>query len=211
MSKSIFVTRHLGEDDPWRKALTKEGFGDVKGWSMLAFEAVAAPTPPPCEWVFAYSRNAVRFGNNVLEHMPKDVKVAAMGAGTAAAWGQASKKEPEFIGEGTPDEVAAAFGEHVDAGAKVLFLQAKESMRSVEKVIGKRVKAVSHVVYRSVRDGSRTAPESDVYLLTSPKNAEAALGVERPQTVPELWVLGPTTEAWCREYGYEAKRWTPPA
>lgn len=204
----IFVTRHLAEDDPWRRALAADGYA-VTAYSLLRFAPVPAGPLPPGDWVFAYSRNAVRYGLPSLAAAKTRPRVAAIGPGTAAAWREAGY-EVAFEGAGDPRDVAEAFGRAAGPGARVVFLQAANSRRSVERVLGDRIRAVAHIVYRSEIDPGRRAPPTQVMLLTSPLNAAAALRNLAPSRAPKLLAIGPTTEKWCRDRGYDVERWQPP-
>lgn len=206
--RTIFVTRDLGPDDPWRAALEAAGLA-VRARSLLRFEAEAPGPLPDCDWIFAYSRNAVRFAAAAAE-LPARVLIGAMGPGTAEAWRQTSR-QPDFVGDGDPAGVAQAFRQATPRGARVAFAQAADSRRSVERALGDHLVALPWIVYRSTPDLAAVVDPADVFLLTSPLNAGAALRAHTPATAPELWVLGPTTATWCAERGYRTAIWTPPA
>ena len=203
----LFATRELPPGHPWRRALEAEGFA-VTAYSLLAFEPVTAGEPPACDWVFVYSRTGARFGAAALAALAPETRVAAMGPGTAEAL-RAVGRDPDFVGAGDPGPVAAAFATAAGPGARVAFVQAANSRRSVERLLGDRIRPLPYVVYRSRVDPARAAPPAEAYLLTSPLNAEAALAHADPSA--EFRVLGETTAAWCRARGLATRRWTPPA
>lgn len=179
----------------------------MTAYSLLAFEPVAAGELPVCDWVFVYSRTGARFAAPALAGLTPATRVAAMGPGTAEAL-RAGGREPDFVGAGDPGPVAEAFATAAGTGARVAFVQAANSRRSVERVLGDRIVALPHVVYRSRIEPARAAPVAEAYLLTSPLNAEAALPRLGPPA--EIRVLGETTAAWCHARGLTARRWSPP-
>ena len=178
--------------------------------SMLTFAPVVTGELPDCDWVFVYSRTGAHYAANSLAGLSPRTRIAAMGPGTAEAL-RAVGHEPEFIGAGEARAIAEDFAAVAGRGARVVFVQAANSRRSIQRALGDRIDSTAHVVYRSGIDPEREVPAADVYLLTSPLNAEAVLSSPSATPTAELRVLGDTTATWCREHGYAPRRWTPPA
>ena len=108
----VFITRNLAPDSLLKSRLEASQIS-LTGISLIAFQPCFFPPLPLVDWLFFYSKNGVNyFLETALSNQSfdkKDVKWAAMGQGTANTLASYQIKA-EFIGNGTPREIAQAFG-----------------------------------------------------------------------------------------------------
>lgn len=194
--KKIFITRDLEYDSIFYKMLTVKGF-DVVGCSLVTFSPVSFDTLPPVDWIFFYSKNAVRFFLTSLENSTLHCKIAALGEGTASVL-KVEGFSPDFIGKGDPAQVAMEFLS-VAEGCRVLFPRASDSRQSIQKLIGKRIKALDLVVYENIANIDFQIPECQALVFTSPLNVKAYFS--KYELKSELVIaIGETTAAALRQF-----------
>ncbi len=195
----VFVTRPLAGDSPLKNQLEAAGH-EVIGCSLLRFAPVELPSEPSVDWLFAYSPRGVDFYLRQAG-VPGSVRLGAMGRGTAAAWERAGYRV-DFVGEGQPTGVASAFAKRA-TGQRIGFPQAAQSRQTVERILGTTCECVPLVVYRNVVDPELAPPAADLYVLTSPLNARAALGrTPVPPAQLRLLAIGPSTAAEAAALGF---------
>jgi hydroxymethylbilane synthase len=167
---SVFVSRNSRRDDYLKNVLTGNGFN----YSCKALiETLPLPfkSLPDCEWVFFSSKQAVKF---FFEQKPQltDQKFAAVGKVTADAIRKYGKRA-EFIGGSTDTKMTGKqFASKVGSG-KVLFPQAKGSMRSIQQQFVKPGQVIDLPVYETIKKNEGEMPVADILVFTSPSNVEA--------------------------------------
>ena len=116
MSRRLFITRPLGPEAPLRKKLEEERF-ELSGHSMLQFEAIEVAEIKSTQWLFAYSPRGINYlldqqlveqKDQRLFNKGEELKLAAVGPGTAEAW-QEEGLMVDFIGDSEPASTATAF------------------------------------------------------------------------------------------------------
>ena len=79
----VFITRNLAPDSPLKSRLEASQIL-LTGISLIAFQPCFFPPLPLVDWLFFYSKNGVKyFFEQTNNSLSSDVKIAAMGAGTA--------------------------------------------------------------------------------------------------------------------------------
>ncbi|MEM1215612.1 MAG: uroporphyrinogen-III synthase [Bacteroidota bacterium] len=196
---SVFLSRELRPSSPFH-ALKQSVEWVIHAQSLLRFESVSLGATPAVDWLFFYSQRGVQF---LLPQYspPPELRLAAIGEATAAALRQAGYV-PQFVGQGSPQQVADAFREHA-YGQRVGFVQARQSRRSVQQILKKAVEASNWIVYDNQLHPAAVAsiPQVDYLVFTSPLNVKAwCAGQSAPY--PERFIaIGPTTAAALREAG----------
>ena len=196
--QTVFITRDLTPDSPllaWAAARRITIFHR----SLLQFEPVRFRVPPRADVWFFYSSRAVEFSINGLDKVDRMPKLAAMGAGTAAALEKIGFPV-DFVGQGDPWEVARQFGEFVTGGA-VFFPRARQSRRSVQRLLPEGVRVIDAICYDNVAVADPPAVVADVYVFTSPLNVEAYLGAHELPAGARVVAIGPSTGAALRAKG----------
>ena len=184
----VFVSRHLKSDSPLLSWGRERGI-EVKGTSLLRFEAVPFAAPEPCDWWFFYSSRAVEFAGAV----PEATRLAAIGGGTARAL-QARSLPVDFCGAGDPAAVAEDFLA-VAAGRQVFFPRARQSRRSVQSLLADRLRVLDAVCYDNVAAPPPAAIPADTYVFTSPLNVAAYLDHYALAPGARVLAIGPSTGA----------------
>lgn len=188
----VFISRKLSTDSVFRARLTAAGH-QVTGRTLIEFEAVPFEKVPPCDWIFFYSRRAVRFFFDQLDGPLPGVKLAALGSGTAGTLERYGHRA-DFTGTGQPEESARAFLS-VAAGQRVLFPRARHSRQSVQQALGDAVESVDLIVYNN-RPGTMIPGDSfDVLVFTSPMNARAYFDRRKRRSGQRVIAIGHTTAA----------------
>lgn len=173
---TAFITRELGPDSVFYGMLAGAGW-TVVGVSLVRLRPVPFTVEHWPEWVFFYSQNAVRFFWEGLTDAERQnlrgTSLGAIGAGTARAL-NALGLQPSFVGNGLPQEVAAAFAAKA-AGQRVLFPRAAQSQQSVQGLAASAIKALDLVVYDNEPrpDCAGVAGQASQLVFTSPLNAQA--------------------------------------
>lgn len=199
MSFRIFISRELKEDSIFRARLEARG-AEVLGQSLIAFTPASFGAVPPGEWIFFYSKKAVRFFFDGLGGpAPAGMRWAALGRGTATAL-SARGVTPDFIGTGEPEGVAQVFAREA-SGQQVIFPQARQSRQSIQQLLEGQIKAISLVVYDNQPRQAFDIPFCQVLVLTSPLNAEAYFSKYALQESQAVVAIGSTTAAALRRMG----------
>ena len=150
---------------------------------------------PVADWWFFYSPRAVDYG---IAQLPDGVRVATMGAGTAASLPDGITAD--FVGEGRPEAVAAAFAE-VAAGRRVFFPRARQSRRSVQRLVADRLTVLDAVCYDNRAVPATEPIVADVYVFTSPLNVAAYLDHQPLARGARVVAIGPSTARAQVPYG----------
>ena len=190
----IFISRHLKPESPLLRWGRERGI-EVRGQSLLRFEAVPFTAPGPCDWWFFYSSRAVEFAGSV----PETSRLAAIGSGTARAL-LARSLRVDFCGAGDPASVADDFLA-VAAGRQVFFPRARQSRRSVQSLLADRVTVLDAVCYDNVAAPPPAAISADTYVFTSPLNVAAYLDHHALAQGARVLAIGPSTGAALLERG----------
>lgn len=203
MPDRAFISRHLTESSPFRERLATLGW-EVVGCSLVKFQPLPFGPLPTADWVFFYSKTAVRF---FLEGLggppPSALRWAALGQGTAAAMLEAGLRV-DFTGTGDPESTAAAFGT-LARGQRVLFPQARQSQQSVERLLAGAIQAVSLIVYDNLPVENPIVPPCQILVFTSPLNAAAYFHAYTLQKGQQVVAIGHTTAAALRRLGIDCR------
>lgn len=186
-SKRIFISRQLASDSPIRKVANGHYIKDQSliDFSPLEFE------PPEADWVFFYSRNAVRyfFEDSNLELYP--YQYACFSTGTAE---ELSKYvlDISFIGNGKPEEVTQLFQDVRKQHEPVCFIRANNSVDSVHNIL-KSDNTFSIPVYDNQPIEEVPTEDFDILIFTSPMNVDAWFSKNEYRD-QEIIVIGRTTK-----------------
>ena len=195
---SVFVSRNSRKDDYLKAVLTGNGF-DYSCKALIETVPVPFSGFPSCEWVFFSSKQAVKF---FFEQNPKlnGEKFAAVGKATAEAIRKYGKRA-EFIG-GTADTkmTGKQFAAKVGT-SKVLFPQAKGSMRSIQQQFVKPGQAVDLVVYETLKKNDGEMPSAQILVFTSPSNVEAWFERFKITSDKKVVAMGDATANALRGFG----------
>ena len=191
--KRIFISRKLTSESRIRKIATGHY---IKDQSLIQFSQLVFD-PPESDWVFFYSRNAVRFffEETNLELYP--YQYACLSSGTAEELSKCVL-DISFVGKGNPSEVAKQFQEVRKPNEPVCFIRANNSVDSIHNLI-KSENTFSIPVYDNQPIEDIPVEDFDILIFTSPMNVDVWFSVNeyKDQTII---VIGNTTESAVKKY-----------
>jgi uroporphyrinogen-III synthase len=126
---------------------------------------------PPCDWIFINSA----FALNSIIHLKSDLKskrIAAFGESTAK-YIQKNGLKVDFIGKGSPINVAQGFSSMLKSKEIVFFPSSNKSLGTVQSIIDNRNKIIIET-YKTLLV-NKQVENHDYLVFTSPSNVEAFL------------------------------------
>lgn len=196
---NVFISRDLTNDSSLVSALVAKG-DNVYCESLIEFDLVPFNYFPYCEWIFFYSPRCVQYFFEMANPMRyKNSKFAVMGPGTAR---EMISRDiiPDFIGNGNPEQTAESFGDEAYE-QRVLFPQAENSRKSIEKLISDQVEVIDIVVYTNRPKKEFSIPSSDILVFTSPMNAQTYFEKYSLTEKQRILAIGKTTADSIRNLG----------
>ena len=202
--KKVFISRELTADSIFLKELSASDF-EVHGESLLSFTPVPFDSIPTSDWLFFYSQKGVQyFFEQYLKNghpTPFPFKSAAFGPVTATTI-KKYKAIPYFIGTGKATITAKAFLDCVDKKT-VCFVRAKNSRRSVQKILEGEIDSCELIVYKNEFRTDVNLPHFDILVFTSPMNAQAYFSKYQLQQDQHVIAIGKTTQSTLEELGVD--------
>jgi hydroxymethylbilane synthase len=204
----VFITRNKRTNDVFFDLLEKHKY-TVNGISLIDIKQVNVKVFPDFDWVFFPSRHAVKFFFNQWKPISeKKIKFAVVGQGTADELRQYGCRA-DFIGTSTDTQlIGKKFASMVKGTEKVLFPQAKGSLRSIQKQFVKADQVIDVTVYETIKHPSDKLPEADIVLFTSPSNVDAFFEKHRINAGQKVIAMGGATGKALEHKG--VKRYTLP-
>jgi uroporphyrinogen-III synthase len=174
----LFITRDLVPDGYLVQQAQKAGWL-LEGFSLLEFEGLyryeASRLPPDGSLLFFYSKNGAKFFfEELLKHrnLNRTWQYGCMGQQTA-----------DFLSDnyGAVAQIIVATGREALAAEQLLgysgdlyFFRAETSQKTIQKLLPPTRASEDWVVYQNRKKTTLPSiPPSEVYVLTSPLNAEA--------------------------------------
>ncbi|MFK7979374.1 MAG: uroporphyrinogen-III synthase [Saprospiraceae bacterium] len=203
----IFISRNLPPTSSFKKELAGTAM-EIIGQSLIQFSPTPFATIPVVDWIFFYSKNGVKFfletfratmSLQTLAAENRPIKWAVMGKGTAEAL-IAHQIQPDFIGNGQPKATAQAFGK-IAKGQKVLFPRAKNSKKSVQKLLDSQLEVNDLIVYKNEVKANFAIPYCGILVFTSPLNATTYFQKYPINPKQKTIAIGKTTEKTLQELG----------
>lgn len=167
---SVFITRTLNEESCFLNVLTAHGY-QVSGKALIETVVLPYTSLPDHEWIFFSSKHAVKY---FFSQQPQveNSRFACIGKSTAELLRKFGKRA-EFIGASADTKmIGKQFASKVGSG-RVLFPQAKGSLRSVQNQFVKKDQVIDLPVYETLKKNDGIQPEAGILVFTSPSNVEA--------------------------------------
>ena len=167
---SVFVTRFGRKNSYLRNVLEGNGF-TLEERALIEIVPVPLKSFPNVEWVFFASKHAVK---NFFAQNPQigTVKYACVGRVTSDEL-RLFGKRADFVGSSTDTRMIGKQFASMAGNAKVLFPQAKGSMRSIQQQFVKPENVIDLIVYETLKKNEGEMPEAEIIVFTSPSNVEA--------------------------------------
>lgn len=194
----VFITRDLRSDNYLQNVLPGLGF-KLEGRALIETIAVPFQNVPDCDWIFFSSKQAVKFFFRQKPNL-NGQKFACVGKATSEELRKFGQRA-DFIGSSTDTKMTGKqFAAKVGSG-KVLFPQAKGSMRSIQQQFVKAEQVIDLVVYETIKKNDGPAPEADMIVFTSPSNVEAWFERFRVESNHKVIAMGDATANALRQFG----------
>lgn len=189
--KKVFITRTLTEKSAFKNELEAQGF-KTDGSSMVKFSSMDFNFDAPCDWLFFYSKTAVKyFFKKVKPEQIKGKKIATFGSSTAKAL-EAHNLKADFHGKGNSAAVAKEFLQ-IANGKTVAFPRAKSSLKSIQTKIADKTNIVDIPVYKNVPKEKTVSSDADYLVFTSPLNAKTYFKNHGAKENQKIIAIGQTT------------------
>ena len=167
---SVFITRTNRTKSYLRNVLEGNGF-KLEERALIEIVPVSFGFLPDCEWIFFSSKHAVK---HFFDQNPKlsKQKFGCVGKSTSEAL-RLFGHRADFIGSSLDTRMTGKQFASLTGSLKVLFPQAKESMRSIQQQFVKLENVFDLAVYETLKKNDGPMPLADIVVFTSPSNVEA--------------------------------------
>ncbi len=192
--KTIFISRDLNAQSFFLQKMKAAGF-TVHGKSLLNFSAVSFNRIPKTDWIFFYSKNGVKFFFKGLKESSKKISAhiqwAAIGKATSKAL-FSQTQQIDFTGNGNTLQTASQFLKLANRQS-VLFPQAKNSKKTIERILDQYITSKELIVYNNEPKKRFTLPDCSILVFTSPMNAKAYFKNRALSDDQKVYAIGRTT------------------
>ena len=167
---NVFISRSQKANSYLRNVLEANGF-KIEERILIETVPVSYRNLPDCDWIFFTSKHAVKY---FFDQNPQitSQKFGCVGRVTSEALRRYGKRA-EFIGSSTDTKMTGKQFASIAGGSKVLFPQAKGSMRSIQQQFVNDRNVIDLIVYETFKRNEGEMPAADVIVFTSPSNVEA--------------------------------------
>lgn len=194
---TVFISRHLSGQSPL-SAWAVAGGHTLLATSLIDFQPLPFSPPKQADWWFFYSSRAVEFG--LAGGIPEG-KLAAMGPGTAKTL-QKLAGRVNFVGAGSPEEVALEFGKTA-RGQHVFFPRARQSRKTVQTQLADLITVLDDICYDNIAVPQSSPISAEVYIFTSPLNVSAYVDHQALTAGARVIAIGPSTAAALTDRGVD--------
>lgn len=184
---SVFISREIRPESPFHDL---DSNWEINAQSLLEFQAVEISVLPPADWYFFYSGKGASFFLKQVAP-PTSVKLACLGRSAAAVLEEAGY-HPDFVGNGRPEEVATEWSSLL-RDKKIVFVQARQSRASVQKLLSADIDATELVVYDNQMRKVVPDINTDYLIFTSPLNFQAYIQHHEIREHQRVIGIGATT------------------
>ena len=190
ISKKIWISRSLHEDSIFKKLLSNFG-NEVVGKSLIDKKVITQTSLPNCNWIFINSAFAFDSILNLRAEF-NSKKIAAFGKATAK-YIQKNGIKVDFVGEGSPENVANSFANSILSEDVVFFPSSNVSLGSVQEKISD-VNKIVKITYNTTFNNA-SIDNQDYLVFTSPSNVAAFLVSNTFQNEKIISIGSSTTKA----------------
>jgi uroporphyrinogen-III synthase len=186
--KKVFISRNLSSKSIFYIRLKKKvALFDV---SLLVLRPLVFDASSTVDWLFFYSKNAIKFyfvQEGPFANLPS---VAVIGNPSANFLKSQFNIQAKFVGDGYPETTAKRFKKLIGE-QKVAFVQAVHSRKSVQQFA--RFNAEDRIVYDNYKKQDFELPPVDILAFTSPMNVQAYFQKYSYSPEQKYLAIGPTT------------------
>lgn len=197
---SVYITRDLREDDFFFQVLKRNGC-EVFGRALIEINRITIKTIPDADWIFFSSKHAVRHFLGQTKLKP-GIKIAAVGKATSDELRKFNLRA-DFIGGGNDTRITAKQFGAVAGRSKVLFPQAKGSLKTVQQQLPTAT-VIDLIVYETISRPADDLPDNDILVFTSPSNLESYLAKKKISPKQKIVAMGHATGSTLKEKGFHS-------
>lgn len=197
---SVYITRDLRDDEFFLQVLRANGC-EVYGRALIETKRVPLKKVPEADWIFFSSKHAVRHFLGQAQIRP-GMKIAAVGKATSEEL-RKFRLRADFIGGGNDTRITAKQFAAVAGRARVLFPQAKGSLKTAQQQMP-AAQVFDLVVYETISRPADNLPQADVLVFTSPSNVEAFFEKNTVSEKQKLVAMGHATGNALKEKGFHS-------
>lgn len=187
---TVFISRNLSEDSVFYQLVCPKMH--VIGRSLLTFKPLYFHALPVSDWLFFYSKKGIQHCLSQLKNLSKLPSIGVMGQASADFLRTHYSLKAQFIGKGDPIATAEHFAPLVK-GKKVLFVQAKNSKQSVQKLLQDSIDSEHLIVYDNQIKTDFELPVLDCLIFTSPLNVKAYFSKYKHHSTQKIISIGNVT------------------
>lgn len=148
---------------------------------------------PQTKWIFFSSKNAIRYFFEQASPVPESVKIGVISA-ASEEYLKTLGKHCDFVGQGTDLVKIGKDFAVVLQNDSVLFPQAIDSLRTIQKQIAFTNTLYNLYTYKTIIRSDIDIPYADVLIFTSPSNVEAYLRKYKIDIRQIVIAMGATTK-----------------
>ena len=192
---SIWISRDLKKDSIFRKVIKKNNH-KITDESLIKLDSKNINSLPDCDWIFLNSA----FALDSILHLKTDFnmkKIAAFGPATAKHI-QKNGLSVDFIGLGTPVEVAEQFDSIISSKEIVFLPSSNKSLGTVQGILKESNKKLLDTYTTILID--KKLKHYDLLVFTSPSNVEAFLNSNKISN-QKVISIGPSTTSALKNAG----------
>lgn len=197
-NKTLFISKKLSDQSVFRE-LEKYGV-TITDEPLITFTQIPFSYTPQTKWIFFSSKNAMDyFFVQRPEIAPGTLYgvISDLSARHLASFG----KTADFVGKGVDVVQIAKDFRGVLKDDSVLFPQAMDSMRSIQKHIAFSNTLYNLYTYKTVIRKNINIPYTDIVIFTSPSNVDAYLSNYKIDERQRIVAMGSATRFRLSEYG----------
>jgi uroporphyrinogen-III synthase len=197
-NKSVFISKKLSDNSVFREL--ENYHVSITDEPLIKFTQIPFSYTPQCKWIFFSSKNAIAYFFAQRPELADDTLYGVIGRHSAehlATFG----KNADFIGEGVDIAQIAKHFREVLKDDSVLFPQAMDSMRSIQKYISFSNTLFNLYTYKTTLRDDFEIPYSNILIFTSPSNVNAYLAKYKIDGLQRVIAMGSATRFRLAEYG----------
>lgn len=189
--KTIFISRYLHKDAPFKRELEKAGCR-VVGESLVHIAGIRYASVPHCDWIFFSGKSAIRYFFSDCPTLPAGVKFAVMGRGSQLAL-RRKGLAADFVGAGNDAvRIGRAFSRLINRD-RVLFVTALDSPLTLQRNLPISASWRNLYVYKNEMKKDFTLPHADILVFTSPYNVTSYFSKYALTGRQQVVAIGTTT------------------
>lgn len=197
-NKTLFISKKLSDNSVFRE-LEKYDVTIIDE-PLIKFTQIPFSYTPQSKWIFFSSKNAIDYFFVQRPEIADGTLYGVIGKHSAAHLSTFGKTA-DFIGEGVDVAQIAKHFREVLKDDSVLFPQAMDSMRSIQKYIAFSNTLFNLYTYKTAIRDDFEIPYTNIVIFTSPSNVNAYLAKYKIDERQRVIAMGSATRFRLSEFG----------